>query len=608
MTAESEKPASNIATNDSGIVEEPQADENGMSWHDGSREYNPLPHVLPEGDNAAPLEVMGSSASDKLVIVMVGLPATGKTHIAKRICRFLSFFHDIPSQIFNVGDYRRQLCGAQQPASFYDPDNDDGVAQRQVACDAALADLIEYMSLDGVRVAALDATNSTRERRKHIKSTLKKEKKNIKTIFVESICDDEAILISNIHKVKLSTPDYKDMEEDKAVSDFLARRAQYEKYYQTVDENDGPFCKIVNSHRYVVHNIRGYLSLKIVHFVMNLHTLPRTFYLTRHGQSEYNLLGKIGGDSGLTPAGREYARRLAVFAKEEISRPRPEDQAHNGEVYKAILTSESDDDELEDGDEKTEKPPKQRPCRLWTSTLRRTQETTQFIEHSKFNHTFDNGEVFQWMQFRKKPRRNLDELYAGTCDGMTYKEIQDVFPDEFARRQADKLSYRYPRGESYMDVTLRLEPLAQEMERIREPLLIVGHQGILRILYAYFMGLDRNEAPYVSIPLNNVIELTPHAYGCHEKRYCLMMKEEMLADGQDEPVTSMPVADGQPPSGQQQEQQDLTNMPSPDRNAKPTQNRSKVATMSQTSQQSSFVEIDASKYAEDDAIMNAPSC
>ena len=36
---------------------------------------------------------------------------TGKTHIAKRICRFLSFFHDIPSQIYNVGDYRRQLFG-----------------------------------------------------------------------------------------------------------------------------------------------------------------------------------------------------------------------------------------------------------------------------------------------------------------------------------------------------------------------------------------------------------------------------------------------------------------------------------------------------------------
>jgi predicted kinase len=156
---------------------------------------NPLPHVLPEGENATPLEVMGSTASDKLVIIMVGLPATGKTHIAKRICRFLSFFHDIPSQIFNVGDYRRQLCGAQLPAQFYSPDNPEGVAARKIACDAALADLVDYISQDGVRVAALDATNSTFERRQHIIKILNEKQghRGIKKMFVESVCDDEMV-------------------------------------------------------------------------------------------------------------------------------------------------------------------------------------------------------------------------------------------------------------------------------------------------------------------------------------------------------------------------------------------------------------------------------
>ena len=73
----------------------------------------------------------------------------------------------------------------------------------------------------------------------------------------------------------------------------------------------------------------------------------------------------------------------------------------------------------------------------------------------------------------------------------------------------------------------------------------IGHQGIHRLLYAYFMGLDRDQAPYVSIPLNTVIELTPNAYGCEEKRYLLLSKEEMsgMSDGQDEPVTSMPMKD-----------------------------------------------------------------
>lgn len=245
----------------------------------------------------------------------------------------------------------------------------------------------------------------------------------------------------------------------------------------------------------------------------NIISLP---FVYSHGQSGYNLVGKIGGDSGLKPAGVEYARRLAQFAKEQIAEQKVTD---------------------ENGDEKVV----HRPARLWTSTLRRTQETAQFIEHDTLKVAYDNGDEIDWVQFRPRARRNLDELYAGTCDGMTYKEIEMVYPEEFARRQKDKLSYRYPRGESYMDVTLRLEPVAQEMERVREPVLIIGHQGILRILYAYFMGLDRKEAPYVSIPLNHVIELTPHAYGCHEKRYCLMRKEEMLADGQDEPVTSMPL-------------------------------------------------------------------
>ena len=49
------------------------------------------------------------------------------------------------------------------------------------------------------------------------------------------------------------------------------------------------------------------------------------------------------------------------------------------------------------------------------------------------------------------------------------------------------------------------------------------------------MGLDRDEAPYVSIPLNTVIELTPNAYGCEEKRYLLLSKEEMMKDGQESP-------------------------------------------------------------------------
>eukprot|EP00587_Corethron_hystrix_P006196 CAMPEP_0113305732 /NCGR_PEP_ID=MMETSP0010_2-20120614/5249_1 /TAXON_ID=216773 ORGANISM="Corethron hystrix, Strain 308" /NCGR_SAMPLE_ID=MMETSP0010_2 /ASSEMBLY_ACC=CAM_ASM_000155 /LENGTH=523 /DNA_ID=CAMNT_0000160225 /DNA_START=151 /DNA_END=1722 /DNA_ORIENTATION=+ /assembly_acc=CAM_ASM_000155 len=482
---------------------------------------NPTPHVLEAGENAVPLEVSGHTATDKLVIFMVGLPATGKTHIAKRICRYVSFFLDIPAKIFNVGDYRRNLVGVNMPASFYRSDNAEAVAARHKACDAALDDLCVYMSEDGVRVGVYDATNSTTERRNHLRKRLAESGIGTKFMCIESICTDQRLLEENIRTVKLNTPDYRDMDPEVAVADFTARRDAYKEVYETVgDDEKSPFVKVYDMQKFIVNRIRGYLPLKVTHFVMNLHTLPRTIYLSRHGQSEYNVLGKIGGDSGLSKAGIEYARRLAVYAKEEMS----------------IQKTTNDDGTTKEGVV---------PIRLWTSTLNRTKETTQFFEHPTIRWKFDNNDEADWIQFRHMVKRNLDELYAGGCDGMTYKEIEMKYPEEFGRRQTDKLAYRYPRGESYMDVMLRLEPLAHEMERIREPVLVVGHQGIHRILYAYMMGLSREEAPYVSIPLNTVIELRPHAYGCDEKRVCLMNKQEMsemLDDGQDEPVTSMPTS------------------------------------------------------------------
>lgn len=481
---------------------------------------NPQPQLLPEGENAQPLETIGvtATASDKMVIIMVGLPGSGKTHFAKRICRFLEFFHDIPSQIFNTSDYRRKMIGTKLPPEFFDHDDQESVALREKACNAAMDDLIKFMkSKKGVCVGVYDSSNSKRSRRMSNIRTLVENGIGAKVLFIENIVHDMEVMKKIISSHKINTPDFKDLHPQDAVREFNERREYYEKVYQTLEDEDGSYIKNYDFKKFVIHNVRGYLPLKVCHFVMNVHSLGRSFHLTRHGQSEYNVLGKIGGDSSLSKAGVEYARRLAKYAHEVIAKGEKIDADGNLVKY-------------------------ERPCRLWTSTLKRTKETAQFFKHERFEFTWDNGDIVDWVQFRPMQRRNLDELYAGTCDGMTYKEIEAVMPLEFEARQKNKLSYRYPRGESYMDVTLRLEPLAHELERTREPLLIIGHQGILRIVYAYFMNLKREDAPYVSIPLNTIIKLSPHAYGCNEERICLMEKSEMFNDGQDEPITSMPIS------------------------------------------------------------------
>src|SRR6185437_6409309 len=139
-------------------------------------------------------------------------------------------------------------------------------------------------------------------------------------------------------------------------------------------------------------------------------------------------------------------------------------------------------------------------CVVWTSTLKRTIATAEAL-----------GRPFrQW--------RALDEIDAGVCDGMTYAEIARLMPHEYEGRSTDKFRYRYPRGESYQDVIQRLEPVIFELERERAPVLIIGHQAVLRALYAYMMDRPPQECPFVSIPLHTVLELEPTAYGCDERR------------------------------------------------------------------------------------------
>jgi broad specificity phosphatase PhoE len=94
-------------------------------------------------------------------------------------------------------------------------------------------------------------------------------------------------------------------------------------------------------------------------------------------------------------------------------------------------------------------------------------------------------------------------------------------PAEYEARKRDKFTYRYPRGESYQDVILRLEPVIIALERTRKPVLVIAHNAVLRALYAYFSGVPRERCPHLAIPLHTVIELTPHAYGCHESRLSL---------------------------------------------------------------------------------------
>ena len=67
--------------------------------------------------------------------------------------------------------------------------------------------MIKWFDREEGVVAIIDATNSTKARRRWVKQRC--DKNNIETLYVESKCDDEELIMSNIIEVKTTSPDYK---------------------------------------------------------------------------------------------------------------------------------------------------------------------------------------------------------------------------------------------------------------------------------------------------------------------------------------------------------------------------------------------------------------
>ncbi|KAK1399905.1 6PF2K domain-containing protein [Heracleum sosnowskyi] len=71
-------------------------------------------------------QMLGPKEDGHLAIVLVGLPARGKTFTAAKLTRYLRWLgHD--TKHFNVGKYRRLKHGANQSADFFRADNPEGM-------------------------------------------------------------------------------------------------------------------------------------------------------------------------------------------------------------------------------------------------------------------------------------------------------------------------------------------------------------------------------------------------------------------------------------------------------------------------------------------------
>ncbi|KAK0146802.1 6-phosphofructo-2-kinase/fructose-2,6-bisphosphatase [Merluccius polli] len=447
-----------------------------MSQKQARLTQNPLQKIWVPNVNSKLFRRRGSSVpqftNSPTMIVMVGLPARGKTYISKKLTRYLNWI-GVPTRVFNVGQYRRDATRSYNSYEFFKPDNEEAMKIRKACAITALKDVCSYFNRQEGQVAVFDATNTTQERREVILSFAKEN--GYKVFFVESICEDPEIIAENIKQVKLSSPDYVDCDKEEAVADFLKRIECYKVAYTPLDDDKDrnlSFIKIFNvGSRYLVNRVQDHIQSRIVYYLMNIHVTPRSIYLSRHGESELNLLGRIGGDSGLSPRGARFAGALSTYMQDQ---------------------SISD-------------------LKVWTSHMKRTIQTAEAL----------GVQYEQW--------KALNEIDAGVCEDMTYEEIQENYPEEFALRDQDKYRYRYPKGESYEDLVQRLEPVIMELER-QENILVICHQAVMRCLLAYFLDKSADELPYLKCPLHTVLKLTPVAYGCKVESVFLNIEANVDVD------------------------------------------------------------------------------
>jgi broad specificity phosphatase PhoE/predicted kinase len=384
----------------------------------------------------------GAEIGPKLYIVMVGLPARGKSTIATKLKENL-VHNSVRTRIFNNGELRRKMI--HQNTSFPDffaPKNKEGAALREKIALTNMQAAKRFINKDG-QVAILDATNVTSERRGRIRTLLNDHP----MLFIECINDDEDILSASILR-KIDLHEFGHLTQEEAIQSFRQRIFYYQSMYAPLDK-EGSFIRLDSLNNRILgeelgsdipyhDQIRDFLVTDTV----------KNLYLIRHGETYFNLENRIGGDSPLTPEGAEQAQALANYFKNK----------------KVPL--------------------------IFTSKSMRTIQTAEPIKALQKETTII-------------PLREFNEIESGICECLSYEEIRTNLPHVYSERKKDKYNYVYPGGEGYATMQERIHRGIKKALYLSNPsdcIMIIGHRAVNRMILSHFLFRRTEDVPYIYIP------------------------------------------------------------------------------------------------------------
>ncbi len=181
-------------------------------------------------------------------------------------------------------------------------------------------------------------------------------------------------------------------------------------------------------------------------------------YLVRHGETDWNLEGRLQGgqDIPLNDLGRVQAREAA------------------GRLRNLMLP-------LDDFD-------------FIASPMSRTRETMEILRNTL---GFNPGQYDQ--------DERLREITFGSWEGLTWREVKARDPDRARAREQDKWGYVPPEGESYRMLCARIRPV---VEGLRRQSVIVSHGGVARAILALTGAAERHEAATMDIWQGRILRVS----------------------------------------------------------------------------------------------------
>lgn len=136
--------------------------------------------------------------------------------------------------------------------------------------------------------------------------------------------------------------------------------------------------------------------------------------------------------------------------------------------------------------------------RIITSPLSRCRETAEILSGGKIPVTVEE---------------DLREISMGAWDGLTFREIRERFPEEYAARGEDIADYEVPGGESFRSCQKRVY---QAWQRIRTSfdgnLLVVCHAGVIRCLISSLEHRDLSRLREIPVPYGEVLRIPDPVY------------------------------------------------------------------------------------------------